>query len=300
VGWDAKGRKPYRYHPLYREVGDQAKFDRLVNVGYALPTIRKAVTADLALSGLPQRKVIATVVRLLETTCIRIGKEEYKRVNGSFGLATLKNRHVSIHGSQLRFRVRGKSGQVHDILMRDTRLARIVRACQCIPGYELFLYKNENGDIHSVRSEDVNRYLFEMSGGHFTAKDFRTWAGTCIMAEFLCNKEPAITKKVLKRMNTECRPRSFGPVGNKPATCRKYYIHPAIVEAFEDGSVRKTWKRYRNSQDALSWNGLNSAESIVMKHLDNEPALLAPNKAEGTTRTVRRPIVRVKTRSGRL
>ena len=145
VGWDAKGRKQYRYHPLYREVRDHAKFDRLTDFGRVLPKIRAAVRADLAPKGLPQRKVVAVVVRLLEETCIRVGNEEYERLNGSFGLTTMKTRHVTIEGSELRFRFKGKSGQAHDILMKDTRLARIVRACQCIPGYELFQYKEESG-----------------------------------------------------------------------------------------------------------------------------------------------------------
>ena len=178
-------RKQYRYHPLYREVRDHAKFDRLTDFGRVLPKIRAAVRADLAPKGLPQRKVVAVVVRLLEETCIRVGNEEYERLNGSFGLTTMKTRHVTIEGSELRFRFKGKSGQAHDILMKDTRLARIVRACQCIPGYELFQYKEESGEIHSVKSEDVNAYLNEISDGNFTAKDFRTWAGTCTAADYL-------------------------------------------------------------------------------------------------------------------
>ena len=271
VGWDARGRKQYRYHPLYREVRDHAKFDRLLEFGRLLPKIRETVRADLALKGLPQRKVVAVVVQLLETTCIRVGNEEYERLNGSFGLTTMKNRHVTIEGSELRFRFKGKSGQTHDILMRDTRLARIVRACQCIPGYELFCYKDETGDIHTVKSEDVNAYLSETTNGSFTAKDFRTWAGTCTAAEYLRQRDPVQTKAELKRVTAEVVKLTAERLGNRPATCRKYYIHPIVFSAFENGTLFEAFQKH--SQPAPE-TGLKPEERAVLHILESSPALL--------------------------
>jgi DNA topoisomerase-1 len=273
VGWDAKGRKQYRYHPLYREVRDYAKFDRLIDFGKVLPKIRAAVRTDITERGLPQRKVVAVVVRLLETTCIRVGNEEYERVNGSFGLTTLKNRHVSIEGSVLRFHFRGKSGRTHDVLMRDTRLARIVRECQCIPGYELFQYKDESGEIHSVRSEDVNSYLSEASGGSFTAKDFRTWAGTCTALEYLRQCESVTTKTEFKRVTNDVVKLTAERLGNRPATCRKYYIHPAVFTAFESGKLFEIYKKYE-SEPQTSADDMKADERALMEILETSPALL--------------------------
>jgi DNA topoisomerase-1 len=271
VGWDAKGRKQYRYHPLYREVRDHAKFDRLLEFGRMLLKIRETVRADLALKGLPQRKVIAVVVQLLETTCIRVGNEEYERVNGSFGLTTLKNRHVTIEGSELRFRFKGKSGQTHDILMRDTRLARIVRACQCIPGYELFCYKDESGEIHTVKSEDVNAYLSEATHGSFTAKDFRTWAGTCLAAEYLRQRPPVQTKAELKRVTAQVVKLTAERLGNGAATCRKYYIHPVVFTAFENGTLFEAFQKH---SEPAPETGLKPEERAVLHMLESSPALL--------------------------
>jgi DNA topoisomerase I len=296
VGWDAKGRKQYRYHPLYREVRDHAKFDRLAEFGRVLPKIRAALRDDLALKGVPQRKVIAVVVRLLEATCIRVGNEEYERLNGSFGLTTMKSRHVTIEGSELRFRFKGKSGQTHDILMKDTRLARIVRACQCIPGYELFQYKDETGDIHSVKSEDVNAYLSEISNGNFTAKDFRTWAGTCTAADYLRQREPATTKADFKRVTAEVVKLTAERLGNRAATCRKYYIHPGVFTAFENGTLFKAFEKYANA-DAPSDDELKPGEQAVLHILETAPALLPQivkmkvrRRVRSTVRTVRTKI----------
>ena len=292
VGWDAKGRKQYRYHALYREVRDHAKFDRLLEFGRVLPKIRAAVRADLALKGLPQRKVVAVVVRLLEETCIRVGNEEYERLNGSFGLTTMKSRHVTIEGSELRFRFRGKSGQVHDIQMKNTRLARIVRACQCIPGYELFQYKDETGEIHSVKSEDVNAYLSEISNGTFTAKDFRTWTGTCTAADYLRQREPVTTKAEFKRVTAEVVKQTAERLGNRAATCRKYYIHPAVFTAFENGTLFETFEKFGGA--TASDEELKPEEQAVLHILETTPALLpqvvkmkARRKPRNVTRTVR-------------
>jgi DNA topoisomerase-1 len=230
---------------------------------------------------LPQRKVVAVVVRLLEVTCIRIGNEEYERVNGSFGLTTLKSRHVTIEGSQLRFRFRGKSGQVHDILMRDTRLARIVRECQCIPGYELFQYKDETGEVRCVRSDDVNTYLTEISQGNFTAKDFRTWVGTCAAAEFLRQRERAATAKEMKLIAKEVVKQVAARLGNKPDTCRKYYIHPVVFAAFEDGTLFEACSRESAEQSASDQDTLTAEERALLAILESKPALLADHLRRG-------------------
>jgi DNA topoisomerase-1 len=296
VGWDAKGRKQYRYHPLYREVRDHAKFDRLIEFGRVLPKIRAAVSTDLAVKGLPQRKVVAVVVRLLEETCIRVGNEEYERLNGSFGLTTMKSRHVTIEGSELRFRFKGKSGQTHDILMKDTRLARIVRACQCIPGYELFQYKDETGEVHSVNSEDVNTYLSETSGGSFTAKDFRTWAGTCTAANFLRQREPVTTQTDFKRVTAEVVKLTAEKLGNRAATCRKYYIHPMVFTAFENGTLFKAFEKYPNENQTPEGE-LKPEEQAVLHMLENAPALLTQIvkiKPRRKVRTVTRTRVTVR------
>ncbi len=188
VGRDDRGRKQYRYHPAYRQMRDLVKFDRMRAFGKILPRIRRIVGRDLARRGLPKRKVLAAVVKLLETTYIRVGNEEYAEENGSFGLTTLRNQHVQVLGGVLKFRFRGKSGQQHEITLRDPRLARIIRKCRDIPGSALFEYLDEEGQPQSIESGDVNEYLREITGGEFTAKDFRTWGGTCLAASYLLEK----------------------------------------------------------------------------------------------------------------
>lgn len=273
IGWDAKGRKQYRYHPLYREVRDHVKFDRLIEFGRVLPKIRAAVLADLSTRSLSRRKVTAAVVQLLEDTCIRIGNEEYERTNGSFGLTTLRNRHVTIEGSELRFRFRGKSGQSHDIVMKDSRLARIVRQCQCIAGYELFGFLDEDGKPASINSEDVNQYLFDVAEGHFTAKDFRTWSGTCIAAEYLRQQEPAQSETQLKHTIVEAVKHVAERLGNRPATCKKFYIHPVIFSAYEDGKLLKAFDGELPAADE-DIKSLKAEESAVMVLLANSPTLV--------------------------
>jgi DNA topoisomerase I len=293
VGWDAKGRKQYRYHELYREVRDHAKFDRLIEFGRVLPSIRAALRKDLAQPGVPRRKVVATVVQLLEATCIRIGNEEYERMNGSFGLTTLKNRHVVIEGAELRFRFRGKSGQSHDIVMKDRRLARIVKECQCIAGYELFTYLERDGEAGTIRSEDVNDYLLEVTQGHFTAKDFRTWAGTVTAAEYLRTKEKPATATQLKKDLAEAVKHTAQKLGNRPATCRKYYIHPVIFSTFEDGSLLETFQKSEAKGDEPGENSLKAHELAVMTILENAPALIVKKrrrKSSGEKKVVLRRV----------
>ena len=264
VGWDARGRKQYRYHPKYREVRDQAKFSRMLAFGAVLARIRKRVAEDLARPGLPKEKVLATVVRLLETTFIRVGNDEYARDNDSFGLTTLRNRHVRIEGTKLMFRFRGKSAQEHTVELTDRRLARIVRECQELPGYELFEYVNDAGDVCRIGSADVNQYIREIAGEDFTAKDFRTWAGTVIAAGELnacgkCDGETAIKKTVAGAVKNVAR-----RLGNRPATCRKYYIHPAILDAYADGSIFTRMEQGEQQNTAYAGLGLRPEEYCVM------------------------------------
>jgi len=242
TGIDARGRRQYRYHPQYRRIRNQTKFHQMLDFARALPGIRERVEQDLALSGLPREKVLATVVRLLETTFIRVGNEEYARENSSYGLTTMRDRHVEIDGATLRFRFRGKSGQMHEVTVEDKRLARIVRACRDLPGYELFQYKDDYGELHSVDSSDVNQYLHEISGGDFSAKDFRTWAGTVQAALALADIGPSTTEAEAKRKVVEAVKHVAQRLGNRPATCRNYYVHPAILDAYSEGVLTESIK----------------------------------------------------------
>lgn len=237
VGWDAKGRKQYRYHPEYRKIRDLVKFDRMYAFGKVLPRIRRAINRDLKLRGMPKRKILAAVVKLLDSTYIRIGNEEYAEDNGSFGLTTLRNRHVKVLGELLKFKFRGKSGQEHEIKLRDAGLARVLRKCQCIPGSALFQYLDENGEAAAIDSGDVNEYLREISGGDFTAKDFRTWGGTCLAANYLLSQELSESEKAIKATLVAVVKEVSCKLGNKPATCRKYYIHPTILETYSAGKL---------------------------------------------------------------
>ena len=237
VGRDARGRKQYRYHPHYREVRDQAKFDHMLAFGAALPKIRGQVNKDLSLHGLPQRKVVAAIVRLLDETCIRVGNEEYAKTNKSFGLSTMRNRHAEVHGATIHFQFQGKSHQEHDITLRDRRLARIVKQCQELPGQELFEYQLETGEAVNVTSTDVNEYLCEITQEHFTAKDFRTWHGTGQMARELVALGPAETETQTKRNIAQAVKETARRLGNRPAACRKYYIHPAVFSSYTEQTI---------------------------------------------------------------
>jgi DNA topoisomerase-1 len=264
IGWDAKGRKQYRYHVRYRQVRDQAKFSRMIAFGTVLANIRRQVKHDLALPGLPKQKVLATVVRLLETSFIRVGNDEYAKENDSFGLTTMKNRHVSIAGSKLHFHFRGKSGQEHSIELTDRRLARIVKQCQELPGYELFQYVDETGARCVVDSADVNQYIRDVTAQNFTAKDFRTWAGTVLAARELCAAGACRNQKDGKKTIVGVVKSVARQLGNRPATCRKYYIHPAILDAYSDGSLFPAMAQGDQQQAAYAGLGLRPEEYCVM------------------------------------
>jgi DNA topoisomerase I len=236
TGRDQRGRKQYRYHAQWRNARDETKFDRLAEFGRALPAIHRAVRRDLRLPGLPCRKVLAAVVLLLESTMIRVGNEEYARQNGSFGLTTMRNRHVRVNGSTIQFRFQGKSGRSHEASLTDPRLARLVRRCRDLPGQELFQYLDESNEPQPVSSSDVNAYLREVGGQEFTAKDFRTWAGTTLAIRHLPADRPD-SRTAAKREINRVVAQVAAELGNTPTVCRKCYIHPAIFEAFTDGRL---------------------------------------------------------------
>ena len=234
-GRDARGRKQHRYHPRWREVRDETKYDRMFAFAAALGKIRRRTKLDLAQPSLPREKVLAAVVQLLEKTLIRVGNEEYVRANGSFGLTTLHNRHVNVRGARVTFRFRGKSGREHDVGLEDPRLAAVVRRCRELPGQELFAYVDEAGEIHSVGSADVNDYLREITGQDFTAKDFRTWAGTVLALRAL-QHYPTFDSVAEAKRNIAAAIESVArTLGNTKAVCRKSYIHPTLIEAYLDG-----------------------------------------------------------------
>ena len=240
TGRDARGRKQYRYHPKWREVRDETKFERMIDFGNALPAIRARARHDLARHGLPREKVLATVVQLLEKTLIRVGNEEYARENKSYGLTTLRNRHVEATDSRLRFSFRGKSGIAHALTLEDRRLARIVKRLRDLPGQELFQYLDDDGERHAIDSADVNAYLHEIAGQEFTAKDFRTWAGTVLCAVTLREFDACASETEAKKNVVAAVKRVAERLGNTPAVCRKSYIHPAILTGYLDGSMLRT------------------------------------------------------------
>ncbi len=237
TGRDARGRKQYRYHPKWRDVRDETKFGRMIAFSDALPLIRKRVDADMGRPGLTRAKLLATVVRLLECTQIRVGNDEYARSNRSYGLTTLRDQHVEITGSKLKFEFRGKSGKTHTVDIADRRLARIVRQCQVIPGSELFQYIDDDGNRRTIDSGDVNEYLREISGQDFTAKDFRTWAGTMLAAEALVEAGSLPTEKERKSAIVAAVDEVASQLNNTRAVCRKYYVHPTVFERYLAGDL---------------------------------------------------------------
>ena len=252
TGRDARGRKQYRYHPDWRACRDENKYDRMQQFAAALPDIRKRTETDLARTGLPREKVLATVVQLLEKSLIRVGNDEYAKANRSFGLTTLRNKHVDVKGSTLKFEFRGKSGVQHSVDVNDRRLARIVKQCRDLPGQELFQYIDDDGTHQGVTSQDVNAYLKEISGEDFTAKDFRTWAGTVLAASALREfDEPGSATRAKKNV-LEAIEAVAGILGNTRAVCRKSYIHPAIIDSYMDGSMLESLRRRGNVRKMIS------------------------------------------------
>jgi len=265
VGRDARGRRQYRYHPLWRTGHDAAKFGDLLNVARALPALRRRVVQDLADRQLTRQRVLATVVRLLETTLIRVGNEEYARENHSYGLTTFEDRHAIVDGAKIRFEFRGKSGKYHVVDVDDVRLARIVRQCQDLPGQRLFQYVDASGARHHIASEDVNAYLHEIGGRSFTAKDFRTWMATVAALEILRKAGPPGSQAVAVRTVADCMRSVSRLLGNTPAICRKSYVHPGVIEKYVVGELEDMCR----AQSGVASLGLNSAERTAVAFLRN-------------------------------
>ena len=267
TGRDAKGRKQYRYHPRWREVRDAVKYDRMVAFAEALPRIRERTDRDLALQGMPREKVLATIVQLLEKTRIRVGNEEYRRVNESFGLTTLRDDHVHVSDSTVKFEFRGKGGKWYRVKLTSQRLARVVKHLQEIPGYELFQYLDESGERGTLESQDVNDYLREISGGDFTAKDFRTWAGTVAAAGVLRTLEPCESDRQCKQRVAHAIQLVAEELGNTPAVCRKCYVHPAVIEAYVRHRLRPIEAGEGDGRRARSAYGLSPEEQSLLEFL---------------------------------
>jgi len=271
VGRDARGRKQYRYHPKWRVVRDETKYYRLIGFAEALPAIRARTARDLRNPELTREKVLAAVVQLLEKTLIRVGNDEYARDNRSFGLTTLRDGHVNVTGGKVRFSFRGKSGVEHDIQLDDRRLARTIKACRDLPGYDLFQYLDEDGERHTVGSADVNAYLKEITGEDYTSKDFRTWAGTVLAAQTLQEFDTFESDTQAKRNIVSAVEAVAKRLGNTKAVCRKCYIHPAILASYMDGSMVKVLAD-RARRESRKSNDLSEAEAAVLGFLQRRLA----------------------------
>jgi DNA topoisomerase-1 len=279
TGRDAKGRKQYRYHPRWRSSREEAKFGRMLAFGRTLPRIRTAVKAELARPGLGRDKVLATVVRLLETTLIRVGNDEYARLNRTFGLTTMRDRHFKSEGAKLRFSFRGKAGKKHVVTLKNRRLSRLVQHMQELPGQELFQYVDEDGKPQPISSGDVNAYLRTISGEDFTAKDFRTWSATVLAAWALSEFESFDSQAAAKRNVTSAIERVASRLGNTPAICRKSYVHPEIVGAYLDGSLLDNLKAEIEQELREELSGLDPEEVAVLIFLQRRLAETAGQEA---------------------
>jgi DNA topoisomerase I len=273
TGRDAKGRKQYRYHPKWREVRDAVKYTRLVEFCKALPAIRASVERDLACSCLCKRKVLATIVALMERAQLRVGNEEYARQNGSYGATTLRNHHVTFKGHTFELSYRGKSGIERCVQVTDRKLSRVIRQCHDLPGKRLFEYVDEDGSVKRVTSQDVNDYLREASGGPFTAKDYRTWAATMAAALLLCALEHPGSDRGCKRCMNDVLRQVADRLGHTPAICRASYVHPRLFEDFTANRLARTLsasvrRRVRHHEgDALDVEALRAVESVVARYL---------------------------------
>ncbi len=283
TGRDAKGRKQARYHPRWRETRDETKYEHTKAFGAALPRIRKRVEADLSRPGLPRRKILAAVVKLLETTLIRIGNEQYAKENAHYGLTTLHSEHVEVAGATLHFHFVGKSGKEHTIDLKDRKLAGIIAKLQHLPGQEVFQYTDPDGTRHAVHSEDVNAYIHEIAGAEFTAKDFRTWAGTVLASLALQEFEAFGTPTQAKKNVAAAIKAVARRLGNTPAVCRKCYVHPAVFASYLDGTLLEALKQRTEQEMADTRHALKPEEAAVMALLE-QAVTPAPGSA-----SLRRP-----------
>ena len=273
TGRDVKGRKQSRYHPRWREVRDETKYERMSHFADALPTIRERVQHDLSLPGLPRKKVLATIVSLMEATLIRVGNEEYARENHSYGLTTMRNKHVEVHGSKITFTFQGKSRVHHTINLQDRRLAKIIERCEEIPGQELFHFLDHDGNAHTIDSADVNEYLREISGEHFTAKDFRTWAGSVLACMTLKELGPYETVTQAKKNVVEAIKSVAERLGNTPSVCRKCYVHPAVLEAYLGGTSVAKAKEQIEEEIEEHTTALKREELALLELLESRKLL---------------------------
>lgn len=264
TGRDARGRKQYRYHPRWRAHRDDANYGRMLSFGKALPAVRSAVDEALRKPGLPREKVLATIVYLLEATLMRIGNEEYARENKSFGLTTLRDRHVRLDGGKVQFRFRGKSGVHHAVEVQDRRLARIIARIRDLPGQELFQYEDDDGNPHAIDSADVNDYLHAITGADYTAKDFRTWAGTVLAAVALKEYEKYDSEAQAKKNVVQAIESVSKKLGNTPTICRKCYVHPAVIESYLDGSMLDALRRRAQQELKEDLHALRPEEAAVL------------------------------------
>jgi DNA topoisomerase-1 len=275
TGRDARGRKQSRYHPRWREVRDATKYERMVLFAEALPRIRRRVREDLGKPGLPREKVLATIVMLMEETCIRVGNEEYAKQNKSYGLTTLRTRHVEVNGAKVHFEFQGKSGVHHTVDLQDRRLARIIKQCHDLPGYELFQYLDHEGNRHAVDSSDVNEYLREISGAEFTAKDFRTWAGSVLACGMLAEVGKFESEAEAKRNVVAAIKSVAEKLGNTPAVCRKCYVHPAVLEAYLGGMTIEAAKQELDEEIEQEAAALRAEEKVFLRLLEQRALLEA-------------------------
>jgi len=273
TGRDARGRKQSRYHPRWREVRDETKYERMIQFAQTLPAIRARVKVDLSLPGLPRQKVLATIVSLMEQTHIRVGNQEYAKENGSYGLTTMRNKHVEVNGSQVTFSFQGKSKVHHTVSLQDRRLARVIKQCEELPGYELFQYIDENGERHAIDSSDVNEYLGEVTGHHFTAKDFRTWAGSVLACDLLRGMG-AFESATQAKKNVVAAIRAVASeLGNTPSVCRKCYVHPAVLEAYLGGITIEEAKAELEEEIGEQAGNLRKEERTLLRLLEERSLL---------------------------
>jgi len=266
TGRDARGRKQYKYHVRWRQVRDEAKFNKMIDFGEALPGIRESVRRDLAQLGLPRTKVLAAVTALLDMTHLRIGNEEYARENQTYGLTTLRNEHVAVNGASIRVEFIGKAHKPHTVELTDRRLARVIRGCRELPGQELFTYL-ENGEPRPVTSDDVNDYLRDISGRDFTAKDFRTWAGSLVVACALWEAGAAECPTAAKRQVVAAIRAAAAHLGNTPAVCRKSYVHPAVIGAYLDGTLFQSGESGESGEPGRGLDALEEREERLLRFL---------------------------------
>jgi DNA topoisomerase-1 len=282
TGRDARGRKQYRYHNRFREVRESTKYHHMLAFAESLPAIRRRVQEHLSLRGLAREKVLATVVHLLEATLIRVGSDEYARTNKSYGLTTLKNRHVEVEGSELKFNFKGKSGKIWKVKVRDRRIAKVIRACQDLPGQELFQYVDENGDNRDVTSSDINDYLRDISGEDITAKDFRTWHGTVLAALALQEFQKFDSQAGAKRNIREAIQHVAARLGNTPTICRKCYIHPEIFTTYVEGSLLLDIKEKVEEELRDDLADLRPEEAAVLTLLQTRLSLTVKDKLQAS------------------